>query len=338
MNRLRVRRGGVWRAAALAVAAVLSAWGATAARGVIAAAGEAAAIGAMAEPAGRGAPPAGAPSAPTAVGFHLRAEGSFEERRNGHGGWDRTVVEPRYAVVKVQLPPRHNVELVLAERLVSTSHTDAEASESRLEVTALASGKGRFDVTAWSFADAADDGAPQEERELFVATKHGCCGGEDVRDWYSLRTGRQAATSTGEGVAFVAIPNTTTARVVAYHSTNGQRPPQMRSAIPQLLGVLTLGSHDGPLHRVAVTAAGVDAWTPALRLQAAGQKEETVSLDLWAADKNPSPRGIGGFRVKLTYEDRPPLVIPVQADDFDLAHATVPAPFHLQRIDEPRQP
>jgi hypothetical protein len=281
-------------------------------------------------------PAAGAPAA--AAGLRLRAEAGFEERRNARGGWDRTVVEPRYAVVKVQLPPRHNVELVLAERLVSTSHTDAEESESRLEVTALASGKGRFDVTAWSFADAADEGVPQEERELFMATKHGCCGAEDVRDWYSLRTGRQAATSTGEGVAFVAIPNTTTARIVAYHGVNGQHGPQTRVAIPQLLGVLTLGSQDGPLHRVAVTAAGVDAWTPALRLQAAGQKEETASLDLWAADKNPSPRGIGGFRVKLAYEDRAPLAIPVLGDDFDLAHATVPAPFHLQRIDEPRRP
>ncbi len=300
------------------------------------AAGAAVAVALLA--AGAVQPPGAAPGvaapgpAATAPGARMRAEASFAERRNARGGWDRTIVEPRYAVVRVARPPLRAVDLLLAELLVSTSHSDAEESESTLAVTAWVSGKGRFDEKAWAFADAADDGATQDEREMFVATKHGCCGGEDVHDWYSLRTGRQAATSTGDGVAFVAIPNTPTARIVAYHGANGQRPPQGPRPIPQLLGVLTLGSHDGPLHRVAVAAAGVDAWTPAVRLQVAGKKEESASLDLWAADQKPAASGIGGFRIRLTYEGRGVVSIPVERDDFDLAHAVVPAPFHLQRL------
>jgi hypothetical protein len=71
--------------------------------------------------------------------------------------------------------------------------------------------------------------------------------------------------ATAEGVGFVAIPNTLVSRVVAYHGTNGEHPPQTVTSIPELLGVLTLGSDDGPLHRVAVTAAGIEHWTPTLR-------------------------------------------------------------------------
>lgn len=264
----------------------------------------------------------------------LRAEASFEERRNARGGLDRTVVEPRYAVVRVQRVPRHAVDELLAERLVSTSHSDAESTESQLTVTAWLSGKERFDEQAWTFTDAADDGAVRDERELFVTTKHGCCGGEDVHGWYSLRTGRLEATSTGEGVAFVAIPNTATERVIAFHGVNGQRPPLGGSSIPNLLGVLTLGSQDGPAHRLAVAAAGVEAWTPRLRLVGAGKNQgEGQSLDLWAADKNPAPSGIAGFRIELTFEGGGVLTVPVERDDFDLAHAAVPAPFRVQRLD-----
>jgi hypothetical protein len=271
-----------------------------------------------------------------AASHRFEAQASFEEHRNARGGWDRTVVEPRYELVHVrQRMDRDAVDVLLVERLESTSHSDAEASESTFAVSGWTGARARFDAKLWSFGDASDEGAVLAEQQLFASTKHGCCGAEGVHCYYSLRTGRLAATATAEGVAFVAIPNTLVSRVVAYHGTNGEHPPQTVSSIPELLGVLTLGSDDGPLHRVAVTAAGVEHWTPALRLKAAGKPEETASLDLWAADGHPSPHGIRGFQVVLTFEDRARLAIPVEDDDFDLAHAAVPSPFHLLRLDPP---
>lgn len=294
------KRAAVRAVAAVTAAAALAAWAAAATR-----------------------PPA----------LQLHAEASFEERQNAQGGWDRTVVEPRWAVVHVQRPPaRGSVEMLLAERLVATSHSDAEGTESELAVTGWLSGKGRFDSKAWAFTAAADDGAVQGEHDLFMTTKHGCCGAEDVHDWYSLRTGKLAATSTAGAAAFVAIPNTTTERILTFQGVNGQRQPRTPAPVPQLLGVLTLGGHDGPIRRVALTASGVEPWTPELRLQAAGKAEETANLDLWAADKNPSPRGIRGFKVKLAYEGHAALWVPVEGDDLDVARAAVPSPFHLLRL------
>lgn len=289
--------------------------------------------GACTRPSDTGRAKAGAGQA---APFRLEAQASFEERRNARGGWDRTVVEPRYELVHVrQRMDRDAQDVLLVERLESTSHSDAEASESTLAVSGWTGARARFDAKLWSFADASDQGAVLEEHQLFGTTKHGCCGAEDVHRYYSLRTGLLEATATAEGVGFVAIPNTLVSRVVAYHGTNGEHPPQTGSSIPELLGVLTLDSSDGPLHRVAVSAAGVEHWTPTLRLKVTGKPEETVSLDLWAADGHSSPAGIRGFQVMLTFEDRAHLVIPVEDDDFDLAHAAVPSPFHLLRLDTP---
>jgi hypothetical protein len=293
----------------------------------------AAALGACTRASGGGRGKAGAGQA---APHRFAAQASFEEHRNARGGWDRTVVEPRYELVRVrQRMDRDAVDVLLVELLESTSHSDAEESESTLAVSAWTAARGRFDAKLWSFGDASDQGAVLAEQQLFASTKHGCCGAEDVHQYYSLRTGRLEASATAEGVGFVAIPNTLVSRVVAYHGTNGEHPPRTVTSIPELLGVLTLGSDDGPLHRVAVTAAGIEHWTPTLRLKATGKPEETATLDLWAADGHPSPHGVRGFQVLLTFEDRIRLAIPVEDDDFDLAHATVPAPFHLLRLDTP---
>jgi len=90
-----------------------------------------------------------------AAPFRLAAQASFEERRNARGGWDRTVVEPRYELVHVrQRMDRDAQDVLLVERLESTSHSDAEASESTLAVTGLTGARARFDAKLWSFADA----------------------------------------------------------------------------------------------------------------------------------------------------------------------------------------
>ena len=146
-------------------------------------------------------------------------------------------------------------------------------------------------------------------------------------------TGRLVGTATAEAAANIAIPNTPTWRMVAYQGANGQRPPQTPAPIANLLGVLSLGSDDGVRRRVAVTAPGIDAWTPRLALRLTGKSEETTRLDLWAANAIPSAAGIKGCEVRLVFEDTKTLVVPIAADDFDLAHAVLPAGFQLARLD-----
>jgi hypothetical protein len=267
------------------------------------------------------------------AGFEIAQEARFSEHRNAGGGWDRLVVEPRFQVTRVALVPKHAIDLLVIQRLQSLSHSDAESEESTLTVSGWIDGKSRFDHRLWSFTDAADEGGIPRDRELYEATKLGCCGGEDVHDYYSLTTGRLVGTTTAEAAANIAIPNTPTWRMVAYQGANGQRPPQTPAPIANLLGILSLGSDDGVRRRVAVTAPGIDAWTPRLALRLTGKSEETTRLDLWAANANPSPAGIKGCEVRLVFEDTKTLVVPIAADDFDLAHAVLPAGFQLARLD-----
>src|ERR1700688_354382 len=132
-----------------------------------------------------------------AAPHRCEAQASFEEHRNARGGWDRTVVEPRYELVHVrQRMDRDAVDVLLVERLESSSHSDAEASESTLAVSGWTRARARFDAKLWSFGDASDEGAVLAEQQLFASTKHGCCGAEDVHHYYSLRTGRLEATAT----------------------------------------------------------------------------------------------------------------------------------------------
>ena len=267
------------------------------------------------------------------TGYDLAQEARFSERRNGKGGLDWRAVVPGFKVVRVALTPKQPVDMLVVQRLESVSHSDAEGEESSLTVSGWIDGAGRFDRRLWTFTDAADAGAMQRYGDLYEATKLGCCGGEDVHDYYSVKTGRQTGTATAEAMATVSIPNTPTWRMVAYHGANGQRPPGPKAPVANLLGVLSLGSDDGVRRRVGVTAAGVEPWTPRLKVRLNAGSEETDRLDLWAADKNPSPAGIKGCEVRLVFEDTKALVIPIAADDFDLAHATLPAGFRLVRLD-----
>src|SRR5581483_3543639 len=190
-----------------------------------------------------------------ATGFHVAAEGSFSERRNAHGGWDGTSIQPAFRVVPAVVDGKL-VDLLLVEHLETTSHSDAERVESRLTVSGYVADKARYDRLLWKLTDDADEGRPDRSfvsTSLYEAIRHGCCGAEEVHDFYSLRTGvlEGTGTSSPPAAAVLGIPSVTS-RLIAYQSTNAQRPPDAPGVAGNLLGVLTLGSETGVRHRVAV--------------------------------------------------------------------------------------
>jgi hypothetical protein len=284
-----------------------------------------------------GSAPAASPGAAAAPSYHLEQEGSFSERRNANGGWDRTATEPSFQVVHALMAYQHLVDLLLVQKLETTAHSDAEGTDSKLEVSGWVTGKSRYDTKVWSFTVPDDEGRLSREWSLFEGIKYGCCGGEDVHDYFSLKTGKRAGTGTSDhpAAALLSIPNTAVWRLVAYQSDNAQRRPDMKPEIQNFLGVLTLGSVEGVQHRVAVLAAGVEAWTPRLTLRLAGHAEDSTNLDLWAADGKPAPSGIRGCWVRLVFEDTKEALVPITGDDFDLTQAKLPAGYRLQRLPEP---
>lgn len=260
------------------------------------------------------------------------------------GGWSRKIVLPRYEFFTLwpdQGTPGEPVEILLESVLTTVQRTDSEGSDSSLTVTAWKSGKKRYDTKLWSFTDPADEGEIFRYGELYQTVKYGCCAAENVHRIYDLRTGRLAATSTVTP-GIVEVPNTPVRRIVAYHGTAGQEPPPEGETIKRLLGVLTLSARGEMLHRVGVVETGEEnriEFSPELVLKVDGSDgvgDTGTDVTLWAAEKNPTPSGIRGFRVELAWPDEGKGVdvirIPVENDDFDLANAKVPPTLKLVRI------
>lgn len=257
------------------------------------------------------------------------------------GGWSRKIVQPRFEFFTLWPDlgtPGDSEEVLLEQVFTSQYRTDTEGMPSSLTVTAWKSGKSRYDTKLWSFTDNGNEGEIFRYGELYSSTEHGCCASENVVRIYDLRTGRLAATSTVKpGV--VEVPNTPVRRIVAFHSMAGTTQPAEAASQPRLLGVLTLSARGEELHRVAVIDAGKEdrEWfSPELVLKVDGPKNDgdtDTDITLWAAEKNPVPANIGGFRVELTWYDGGGVArIPVAKDDFDLARATVPPTLKLVRI------
>lgn len=260
------------------------------------------------------------------------------------GGWMRKTVLPRFELFTLwpdHGTPGEPVEVLLDSVLTSMQRTDSEGTESSIVVTAWKSGKSRYDTKLWSFTDEADGGEIFRYGELYQTVKHGCCAAENVYRIYDLRTGRLAAASTVRP-GIVEVPNTPVRRIVAYHGTAGQVPPPEAETMKRLLGVLTLSARGEMLHRVGVIATGEEErieFSPALVLKVDGSDgvgDSATDVTLWVAEKNPTPSGIRGFRVELTWLDEGKGVdvirIPFENDDFDLTHAKVPPTLKLVRI------
>jgi len=264
--------------------------------------------------------------------FRMKEEASVVERPLPDGGWARTVVHPRFDFVNLWHPGQEKPTVVLlAQRLETTTRSDAEGTEPVLQVTAWTKGKRTYDKKLWSLTAEADLGQVVGYDEYFGTTRHGCCAAEETHTLYNLETGKAVVTYTAEGVGFVEVPNTPVRRQVAYHS---QAASLASPDIGDAQGILTLSTRSDVIQKIAVHVGNneIGDFTPVLSLKVDGEKEESHRIDLWAAEKNPVSAAIGGFEVKLVFGNGQVIRIPVTGDDFDLKKATLPPTFKLVRL------
>jgi hypothetical protein len=284
-----------------------------------------------------------ATAAPTAPSFRRQAQITIEETRSPDGGWDRKIVQPRFEFFTLwpdRGAPGESEEILLEQVFTYQQNSNLDGIPSTLTATAWKSGKKRYDTKLWSITDDANEADIYRWGELYRTTQHGCCASENVERIYDLRTGKLAAVSTATP-AVVEVPNTPVRRIVAYHSTAGVEGPPEAEKMTRLLGVLTLSARAEVLHRIAVVDAETgedrESFSPELILRVDGENGDVgTDVSLWSAEKNPIPENIRGFRVEMTFPGRDEkgeiLRVPVEKDDFDLEHATVPAGLKLVRV------
>lgn len=293
-------------------------------------------------------------AAAAAPPYRHEMKATVEETPIPDGGFARKIVQPRFEFFTLWPDtgtPGEPEEVFLEQVFTITYQSNAEGMPSALTATAWKTKPGsktRYDAKLWTVADDANEADMLRYSELYRTTQYGCCASENVQRIYDIRNGRLAAVST-VNPAVVEVPNTPVRRIVAYHSTAGVvGPPEAEDEkmAPRLLGVLTFSSRSEILHRVAVMEAGPvkpdgqtehEPFSPDLILRVDGKDGDVgTDVSLWSAEKSPIPANIRGFRVELSFAglaDKPEVVlVPVEKDDFDLEHATVPAGLKLVRL------
>ena len=291
---------------------------------------------------------------PSKPPYRHQMTATVEETPLPDGGFARKIVQPRFEFFTLWPDtgtPGEPEEVLLEQVFTISYQSNAEGMPSRLTATAWKTKPGsktRYDTKLWTIADDANEADMLRYSELYRTTQHGCCASENVQRIYDIRNGKLAAVSTVQP-AILEVPNTPVRRIVAYHSVAGVvAPPEAEDAkmAPRLLGILTLSARSEILHRVAVMEAGPlrpdgqtehEPFSPDLTLRVDGKDGDAgTEVSLWSAEKSPIPANIRGFRVEMSFiglTDKPEVVlVPVEKDDFDLEHATVPAGLKLVRL------
>ena len=294
-------------------------------------------------------------AAPSNPPYRHQMTATVDETPLPDGAFARKIVQPRFEFFTLWPDtgtPGEPEEVLLEQVFTITQQTNAEGMPSTLTATAWKTGrpggKTRYDTKLWAITDDANEADMLRYGELYRTTQYGCCASENVQRIYDIRNGKLAAVSTVQP-AILEVPNTPVRRIVAYHSTAGVAgPPEAEDEkmAPRLLGILTFSTRSEILHRVAVMEAGPvlpntyperEPFSPELILRVDGKDGDVgTDVSLWSAEKNPVPENIRGFRVELTFpglSDKAEVVlVPVEKDDFDLEHATVPAGLKLVRV------
>ena len=286
--------------------------------------------------------------------YRHEMKSTVEETPLADGGFARKIVQPRFEFFTLWPDtgtPGEPEEIFLEQIFTITYQSNAEGMPSVLTATAWKTKPGsktRYDTKLWTISDDANEADMLRYSELYRTTQYGCCASENVQRIYDIRNGKLAAVSTVQP-AILEVPNTAVRRIVAYHSVAGVvGPPEAEDAkmAPRLLGILTYSSRSEILHRVAVMEAGPvvpntyterEPFSPDLTLRVDGKDgDKGTEVSLWSAEKNPISANIRGFRVEMSFmglTEKPEVVlVPVEKDDFDLEHATVPAGLKLVRL------
>lgn len=131
------------------------------------------------------------------------------------------------------------VELLLAQEVRSTVHSDREGADARVRTTAYARRGRDFNRLLWT-VDAPGTAAGIEE-DLYWVQEPACCATVATRRYFSMRTGRPLFHATSRLVQLAAEPR----RRVAFLSANGTARLPAFAAARDVLGALHLMSDDG---------------------------------------------------------------------------------------------
>jgi hypothetical protein len=253
--------------------------------------------------------------------------------------------DSRYAAYGAPHPTRLMLEVTsdTTQRDDAEGYAAATVAATAWEITSAARRQ------LWSLSQPGTSGEVVHSQPLFLVRQPGCCGSRDSYALFNLYSGHPLFTSTGENrsdsgapepFATLDVPNSGgLVRLIAFHAAFSSTDTAAFGQRQDVVGLLTYAAPDRPLARYRFIATGgtVDPFMGGsdVVLQQDGKTEAKPTLTLWPADGKKDPKAIGGFsiRVQLTLEST--IVIPVTADQLDIAKARLPAGLRLEPVPLP---
>ncbi len=261
--------------------------------------------------------------------YEISAQSSVEEIQT-ENGWERTIVNHWYSFTSFYSSKDEKiVEVLISQKLKTTTKEGLEGQNSILTVDAFVSGKKKYDTTLWSITDYSDNG--EIWGDFYKTTKYGCCGAEDFHRYFDLKTGKQVVSFSGE-IAQLEIPNIRIKRIFLYHSANACVDFPEIKIYRDVIGMLTFSAYDSLISRIILLSKdGELAWTPDIHLFTP-KEGMTNNLTLWSSNGNATKRAVSYFEIRITFYEGMVISIPIVNDDFDLRNAQIPEGITIEYL------
>src|SRR2546425_4005201 len=273
-------------------------------------------------------------TAPSTFEYHFKSENQCLDTRVVNRGFTF-----EYSPIGKRGYIERNVH-VLLETEVDTLQSDcAEGQISKVTVKGWVGNYGPPVEPSWTFIQDGDTGEVWERR-FYRVMKRGCCGNHATYVYYNLTSGKKTYEGNGD-LLLLDVPNTPVVRFIGFADPLGGLPlTNGNSDLTDLIGILEYGSENGPTGKVAVIGKADYFHHIGLRFAPHKDLKEPTELTLWSANKDADPQKISGFgvMVKLRLFSGPTprhvdIIIPVQKDHLDIAHATVPKGLRLKVLE-----
>lgn len=269
-----------------------------------------------------------------AAPYYTKAESSASES-SGPDGVVRTVTNTSFAFTSLYSPQKQNyTDGLLAQKVEIISVSGKDGVSPKIEVTAWAGGKAKYDTKIWTINDCADSG--WQSGDFYWTSKYGGSNAENLLRAYNLKTGKYLFSFTTAPVSVdIYIPKDVIKRNIAYLSKKGVDSECRKNDLPRnAIGALTLSDGDKQIDRVVLLSDDENlTQSPKILLVNDRESKGVSNLSIWGpADFVNKGDIVKGFSVKISFVNGKEVVIPVNNDKFDIQKATFPESVKIQYI------
>jgi hypothetical protein len=255
----------------------------------------------------------------------LSGDAEFDFSANDSYGLAK-VSQTQYLYAKIYNRKPENEKWIIIEQKTFSEFNDmAEGVMGKINAAAYSINNRHQSEKIWSLESDANEGAFALGNAFYQTVQYGCCGALNVHRLFSLNSGKLVLEHTGS-VLKSYIPNYDVERYIGYKG--GETYPEYDfEKDKRYIGTLYYASKDSLKTKIIIRCIKKDfsdiyelGWSKLsfVRGDSAQEFYGDEELAVWQKEKSESAPVMGGFSVKLTF-DNAEIILPVVNDDIDIS-------------------